>query len=439
MPLVPMVIERTARGEREFDIYSRLLNERIIFLGTPIDDLTANLVVAQLLHLESSDPDKDISIYINCPGGSIYSGLAIYDTMQFIKPQVQTICIGIAMSMGSLLLTAGQHGKRFALPNSRILIHQPSSGFEGQSTDIEIHAREVLNIRKRIDEIYAHHTGQPVEKVHSDMERDRFLQVRSGGRVRTDRQGPRQALTLRARSITLPDMSNLHEDDFATKTTTSSWTTTFPRMTRISTIPRRFDELEVPKRTKTKTRTSRAFRDVSDRLLPGAAAPDRDLALDRFRPAPDRVANDRTAEVAYTRVDLDEHGRPLGHVAVAHLGNAGSRGSSGRSRRSCPGAGSGPAVARRPGRRCRGPKRGPGCRRAPCGRRRCRARTRGCVALDDSLPAARRWVRPERCELHIWAAYYNGCAQAEVTALRHDHQPSHRPRSWLDARRCRRP
>src|SRR5437763_5945730 len=141
MPLIPMVIERTARGEREFDIYSRLLNERIVFLGTPIDDTIANLIVAQLLHLESQDPDKDISIYINCPGGSIYSGLAIYDTMQFIKPDIQTICVGIAMSMGSLLLTGGAKGKRFSLPNSRILMHQPSAGFEGQATDIEIHAR----------------------------------------------------------------------------------------------------------------------------------------------------------------------------------------------------------------------------------------------------------------------------------------------------------
>jgi ATP-dependent Clp protease, protease subunit len=175
MPLVPMVIERTARGEREFDIYSRLLNERIIFIGTPIDDQIANLVVAQLLHLESSDPDKDISIYINSPGGSIYSGLAIYDTMHFIKPQCQTICVGIAMSMGSLLLTGGAAGKRFALPNSRILIHQPSAGFEGQSTDIEIHAREILSIRKRTDEIYAKHTGQSEEQVHLDMERDRFF------------------------------------------------------------------------------------------------------------------------------------------------------------------------------------------------------------------------------------------------------------------------
>jgi ATP-dependent Clp protease protease subunit len=175
MPLVPMVIERTARGEREFDIYSRLLNERIIFIGTPIDDQIANLVVAQLLHLESSDPDKDISIYINSPGGSIYSGLAIYDTMHFIKPQCQTICVGIAMSMGSLLLAGGAPGKRFALPNSRILIHQPSAGFEGQSTDIEIHAREILSIRKRTDEIYAKHTGQTEEQVHVDMERDRFF------------------------------------------------------------------------------------------------------------------------------------------------------------------------------------------------------------------------------------------------------------------------
>ncbi len=175
MPLIPMVIERTARGEREFDIYSRLLNERIIFLGTPIDDQIANLVIAQLLHLESSDPDKDISMYINSPGGSIYSGLAIYDTMQFIKPEVQTMCVGVAMSMGSLLLMAGAKGKRVSLPNSRILIHQPSAGFEGQSTDIEIHAREILNVRQRIDEIYAKHTGQPIEQVHTDMERDRFF------------------------------------------------------------------------------------------------------------------------------------------------------------------------------------------------------------------------------------------------------------------------
>jgi ATP-dependent Clp protease, protease subunit len=175
MPLIPMVIERTARGEREFDIYSRLLNERIIFLGTPIDDQIANLVVAQLLHLESQDPEKDISIYINSPGGSIYSGLAIYDTMRFIKPDVATMCVGVAMSMGSLLLAAGTKGKRACLPNSRILIHQPSAGFEGQSTDIEIHAREILNIRARIDKIYAEHTGLSEEQVRADMERDRFF------------------------------------------------------------------------------------------------------------------------------------------------------------------------------------------------------------------------------------------------------------------------
>jgi len=177
MPLIPMVIERTARGEREFDIYSRLLNERIIFLGTAVDDMTANLIVAQLLHLESSDPDKDISLYINSPGGSIYSGLAIYDTMQFIKPDVQTMCVGIAMSMGSLLLAGGAPGKRMSLPNSRILIHQPSAGFEGQATDIEIHAAEILKTRKRIDEIYAKHTGQPEEQVRHDMERDRFFKA----------------------------------------------------------------------------------------------------------------------------------------------------------------------------------------------------------------------------------------------------------------------
>jgi ATP-dependent Clp protease protease subunit len=175
MPLIPMVIERTARGEREFDIYSRLLNERIIFLGTPIDDQVANLVVAQLLHLESQDPDKDISIYINSPGGSIYSGLAIYDTMHFVKPDIATMCVGVAMSMGSLLLAAGTNGKRASLPNSRILIHQPSAGFEGQSTDIEIHAREILNLRARIDTIYAEHTGRPEEEVRADMERDRFF------------------------------------------------------------------------------------------------------------------------------------------------------------------------------------------------------------------------------------------------------------------------
>jgi len=175
MPLIPMVIERTARGEREFDIFSRLLNERIIFLGTPIEDQVANLVVAQLLHLESQDPEKDISIYINSPGGSVYSGLAIYDTMRFVKPDIHTMCVGVAMSMGSLLLAGGTKGKRAALPNSRILIHQPSAGFEGQSTDIEIHAREILNVRERLDEIYAENTGLSKEQVREDMERDRFF------------------------------------------------------------------------------------------------------------------------------------------------------------------------------------------------------------------------------------------------------------------------
>ena len=177
MPLVPTVIESNARGDREYDIYSRLLNERIIFLGTAIDDQVSNLIVAQLLHLESEDPAKDIAIYINSPGGDVYSGLAIYDTMQFIKADVTTICFGVAMSMGSLLLTGGAPGKRLALPNSRILFHQPSAGFEGQATDIDIHAREVLATRERIDGIYAQHTGKSVEQVHSDMERDRFFKA----------------------------------------------------------------------------------------------------------------------------------------------------------------------------------------------------------------------------------------------------------------------
>jgi ATP-dependent Clp protease, protease subunit len=170
-----MVVEQTSRGERAFDIYSRLLNERIIFLGTPIDDQIANLVVAQLLHLESEDPDKDISIYINSPGGHVYAGLAIYDTMQFIKPDVQTICVGVAMSMGALLLCGGAKGKRMALPNAKILIHQVSSGFEGQATDIEIHAREVIDLRSRLDEIIAQHSGRDVEKVRADTERDYFM------------------------------------------------------------------------------------------------------------------------------------------------------------------------------------------------------------------------------------------------------------------------
>jgi ATP-dependent Clp protease protease subunit len=170
-----MVIEQTSRGERAFDIYSRLLSERIIFLGTPIDDQIANLVVAQLLHLESEDPDKDISLYINSPGGSVYAGLAIYDTMQFIKPDVRTICVGIAMSMGALLLAGGAKGKRMSLPNTRILIHQVSAGYQGQATDIEIHAREILETRRKLDEILAKHTGQTFEKVSKDTERDYFF------------------------------------------------------------------------------------------------------------------------------------------------------------------------------------------------------------------------------------------------------------------------
>ena len=170
-----MVVEQTSRGERAFDIYSRLLNERIVFLGTPVTDDIANLVVAQLLHLESDDPDKDISLYINSPGGSVYSGLAIYDTMQFIKPDVQTICVGIAMSMGALLLGGGAPGKRMSLPNSKILIHQVSSAFQGQATDIEIHAKEIIDVRRRLDEILAKHTGQDLEKVARDTERDYFM------------------------------------------------------------------------------------------------------------------------------------------------------------------------------------------------------------------------------------------------------------------------
>jgi ATP-dependent Clp protease protease subunit len=174
-PLVPMVVEQTSRGERAFDIYSRLLNERIVFLGTPVTEDIANLVVAQLLHLESEDPDKDISLYINSPGGSVYAGLAIYDTMQFIKPDIQTICVGIAMSMGALLLGGGAEGKRMALPNAKILIHQVSSAFSGQASDIEIHAKEIIDVRRRLDEILAKHTKQDLEKVATDTERDYFM------------------------------------------------------------------------------------------------------------------------------------------------------------------------------------------------------------------------------------------------------------------------
>jgi ATP-dependent Clp protease, protease subunit len=175
MPLVPMVLERDGRGERSFDIYSRLLNERIVFLGTPIDDEVANLVVAQLLHLEASDPDRDISLYVNCPGGVVYSGLAIYDTMRFIKPDVATVCCGVAMSMGAIILAGGAEGKRSSLPNGRVLIHQPTGGFQGQQTDIEIHARETLALRARLEEILVEHTGKPHEVVNRDMERDRFF------------------------------------------------------------------------------------------------------------------------------------------------------------------------------------------------------------------------------------------------------------------------
>src|SRR3954462_8517015 len=174
-PLVPMVVEQTSRGERAFDIYSRLLNERIIFLGTPGTDDIANLIVAQLIHLESDDPDKDISLYVNSPGRSVYAGLAIYDTMQFIKPDVQTICVGSAMSMGAPLLSGGAEGKRFALPNAKILIHQVSSSFRGQATDIEIHAKEIIDVRRRLDEILAQHTGQDLEKVARDTEGDYFM------------------------------------------------------------------------------------------------------------------------------------------------------------------------------------------------------------------------------------------------------------------------
>ena len=175
MPLIPVVVEQSARGERSFDIYSRLLRERVVFVGSAIDDDVANLVVAQLLHLEAEDPEKDIQMYVNSPGGVVYAGLAIYDTMRFIKPDVATTCCGVAMSMGSLLLAGGAPGKRSALPNSRVLVHQPSGGYQGQASDIEIHAREIIMTRKRIDEIYARHTEQSEEQVHKDMERDRFF------------------------------------------------------------------------------------------------------------------------------------------------------------------------------------------------------------------------------------------------------------------------
>ena len=173
--MVPIVIETSGRGERAYDIYSRLLRERVIFLVGPVNDQSANLVVAQLLFLESENPDKDISLYINSPGGSVTAGMSIYDTMQFIKPDVSTLCMGMAASMGSFLLMAGAKGKRYALPNSRVMIHQPSGGAQGQATDIEIHAREILKTREQLNRIYAERTGQPLEKIQADMERDFFL------------------------------------------------------------------------------------------------------------------------------------------------------------------------------------------------------------------------------------------------------------------------
>jgi ATP-dependent Clp protease protease subunit len=174
-PIIPMVIEETSRGERALDIYSRLLGERVVFVGTLVDAEIANLVVAQLLHLESEDPGKDISLYINSPGGDVYAGLAIYDTVRFIKPDVQTFCFGSAMSVAAVLLAGGARGKRMALPNAKILIHQVSSGFQGQATDIEIHAREIIEMRKRLDQILADHTGRPLDNIARDTERDYFM------------------------------------------------------------------------------------------------------------------------------------------------------------------------------------------------------------------------------------------------------------------------
>jgi ATP-dependent Clp protease protease subunit len=173
--LIPMVIEQSGRGERAYDIYSRLLKERVIFLIGPVEDMGANLIVAQMLFLESENPEKDISIYINSPGGSVTAGLAIYDTMQFIKPEVSTLCTGQAASMGAFLLTAGEKGKRFCLPNSRVMIHQPSAGFQGQASDIEIHTKEILGMKKKLNELMAKHTGQPIERIEKDTDRDNFL------------------------------------------------------------------------------------------------------------------------------------------------------------------------------------------------------------------------------------------------------------------------
>jgi ATP-dependent Clp protease protease subunit len=200
MPLVPMVVKQDPRGERSFDIYSRLLNERVVFLGTEINDETANLVVAQLLHLEAEDPQGDIQLYINSPGGQVYAGLAVYDTIRFIQPDVATICCGIAMSMASLILAGGTRGKRQALPNSRIMIHQPHGGFQGQTTDIAIHARESQFLRRRMEEIYAEHTSRPTAEIGEHLERDRFFTpdeaVNYGliDRVDVDRNGNGRAL-----------------------------------------------------------------------------------------------------------------------------------------------------------------------------------------------------------------------------------------------------
>ncbi len=180
--LVPIVIETTNRGERAYDIYSRLLKDRIIFLGAPIDDIFANLIIAQLLFLEAEDPEKDINLYVNSPGGSVTAGLGIYDTMQYVKPPINTICLGQAASMGAFLLTAGTKGKRFALPNARVMIHQPMGGFQGQATEIDIHAREILKIRERLNEIMAKHTGQPLEKISQDTERDYFMSAEEAKR-----------------------------------------------------------------------------------------------------------------------------------------------------------------------------------------------------------------------------------------------------------------
>ena len=198
--LVPMVVEQTARGERAYDIYSRLLKERVVFIVGPVEDYMANLVVAQLLFLESENPDKDIHLYINSPGGSVSAGLAIYDTMQFIKPDIGTICVGQAASMGAVLLAAGEKGKRYALPNSRVMIHQPLGGFQGQATDIEIHTKEILDARDRLNKILSQHTGQPIDKIRLDTDRDNFMsgeQARAYGLIDSvlDRRGQLPAVS----------------------------------------------------------------------------------------------------------------------------------------------------------------------------------------------------------------------------------------------------